>query len=361
MRGTNQQQDELFCTISIDSLIPEEHPLRRIRECADAALKRMEPEFTKMYSSVGRPGVAPERLLRALLVQVLYGYQSERRLMTELRYNFALRWFVGLTMGEEVWDVTVFTKNRARLLESDLAQRWLKAIVLEASERELLDQEHFSVDGTLIQAWASERSYREKANPPKPGEGTGRRGTLLKRDLYESKTDPEARIFRKSFLQPWQLCYVGNLVTENRHGLIVAAEVDLASKTAERQSGLRLLQRVRAVLRKRGRRRAMTVGADKAYHEQDFVQGVRALKMEPHIGAYRRQRIDMVGPAVRETPVYQDSMRKRKWIERCFSWLKEPGRQQRSRFRGRRRVDWSFTFSAGVYNLLRMTRLEAAS
>jgi transposase len=357
MRGANHTQDELFCTVSIESLIPADHPLRRIRTQADAALKRMAPQFEKMYSNMGRPGVAPERLLRALLLQVLYGFQSERRLMTELQYNFALRWFVGLTMGEPLWDVTVFTKNRGRFLTSEVAQEWLKSIVREARQQDLLDEEHFSVDGTLIQAWASERSYQPKRNPPGPGCGTGRRGTLLKRDLYESSTDPDARIFRKSFQQRWMLGYIGNLVSENRNGLIVASEVNLASKTSERESALKLLARVRRLLRKRGRRKTLTVGADKAYHEQDFVTGVRDMKIEPHIGAYRRQRIDMVGAEVRETAAYQDSLRKRKWIERCFSWLKGPGRQRRTRFRGLRRVDWSFTFAAGVYNLLRMTRL----
>ena len=360
MRGTNQTQDELFCTVSIESLIPADHPLRRIRRQADAALKRMESQFEKMYSKMGRPGVAPERLLRALLLQVLYGFQSERRLMTELQYNFALRWFVGLTMGEELWDVTVFTKNRGRFLTSDVAQEWLKSIVLEAREQNLLDEEHFSVDGTLIQAWASERSYQPKQNPPQPGQGTGRRGKLLKRDLYESGTDPDARIFRKSFLQPWMLGYIGNLVSENRNGLIVASEVDLASKTSERTSALKLLARVRRLLRRRGRNKAMTVGADKAYHEWDFVNGVRDMQIEPHIGAYRCERVDMVGPDVRQTTAYQDSLRKRKWIERCFSWLKDEGRQRRTRFRGLRRVDWSFTFAAGVYNLLRMTRLSTS-
>jgi transposase len=319
----------------------------------------MEARLEAMYSDTGRPGVAPERLLRALLLQFLYGYRSERRLMTEMRYNFAFRWFVGLTMGEEPWDVTVFTKNRARFLSSDVAQEWLKAIVLEARRQKLLDEEHFSVDGTLIQAWASERSYQPKQNPPGPGEGTGRRGTLLKRDLYESKTDPDARVFRKSFQQRWMLGYIGNLVTENRSGLIVASEVNLASKTSERESALKLLKRVRAVLRKPGRGKTGTVGADKAYHERDFVEGVRGMKMEPHIGAYRCERADLVGEEVRQTVAYQDSIRKRKWIERCFSWLKDAGRQRRTRFRGLRRVDWSFTFAAGVYNLLRMTKLGA--
>ena len=361
MRGHDQIQDELFCTVSIESLIPADHPLRAIRARCEAALARMRPRFEQMYSQTGRPSVAPERLLRALLLQVLYGYHSERRLMAELRYNFAFRWFVGLSMGEEPFDVTVFTKNRQRFLNSDVAQAWLKAIVLEARDQQLLDEEHFSVDGTLIQAWASERSYQPKQNPPGPGEGTGRRGQLLKRDLYESKTDPDARIFRKSFHQRWLLGYLGNLVTDNRHGLIVGSEVNRASKTGERESALRLLDRVRRILRPPRGRTRMTVGADKAYHERDFVDGLRGMRIEPHIGAYCRQREDMVGAEVRRTAPYQESVRKRKWIERCFSWLKHPGRQRRTSFRGLPRVDWSFTFAAGVYNLLRMGKLAVGA
>ena len=332
MRAPDHTQDELFCTISIESLVPADHPLRRIRQYADAVLKRMQPQFEAMYSHTGRPGVAPERLLRALLLQVLYGYPGERRLMTEMRYNFAFRWFVGLSMSEEPWDVSVFTKNRTRFLDSDLAQQWLKAIVLEARAQDLLDPEHFSVDGTLIQAWASERSYGPKPNPPQAGRGSGRRGSLLKRDLYESKTDPDARLFRKSVQQRWQLGYIGNLVTENRSGLIVAGAVALASKTAERTTAKRLLQQVRKLLDQGGRKR-MTVGADKAYHERDFVDAMRGLRIEPHLSAYQRKRVDMVGAEVRLTPGYQDSHRKRRWIERCFSWLKEPGRQRRARLR----------------------------
>jgi len=357
MRREDNTQDELFCTISMESLIPSDHPLRRIRQRSDAALRRMQPQLEAMYAKVGRPSVPPERLLRALLLQFLYGYGSERRLMTEMRYNLAFRWFVGLTLSEEPWDVTVFTKNRKRFLESDLAQQWLKAIVVEAQQEGFLDEEHFSVDGTLIQAWASERSYGPKSDPPGPGQGTGRRGGLLKRDLFESKTDTDARIFRKSFQQRWQLSYIGHLVSENRSGLIVASTVTTASKTAERTAATQLMQRVQRLIGKPGSPARMSVGADKAYHEQDFVDSMRALQIEPHIGAYRRHRVDMVGAAVRDTPEYRDSQRKRKWIERCFSWLKAPGRERRTRFRGLARVDWSFTFAAGVYNLLRLTKL----
>lgn len=203
MRSHDEPQNELFCTISIESLIPPGHPLRTIRQRADRALQRLEPVFEKLYASTGRPSVPPEQVLRALLLQVLYGFRSERRRMEEMRYNFALRWFVGLTMSQEPWDVTVFTKNRARFLESDLAQQWLKAVVMEAHDAKLIDPEHFSVDGTLIQAWASEGSYRPKDDPPSTG--TGRGGKLLKRDVFESSTDPDARLYRKSARDAFRL------------------------------------------------------------------------------------------------------------------------------------------------------------
>jgi hypothetical protein len=286
----------------------------------------------------------------------LYGFRSERRLMEEMRYNFALRWFVGLNLTEPVWDVTVFTKNRQRFLASDVAQEWLKAVVLEARAERLLDEEHFSVDGTLLEAWASEKSYRPKQNPPAPGQGGGRSGTLLKRDLYESTTDPDARLYRKSRRDPYRLSYLGHLVTDNGHGLIVASEVTTAGASAERSAAGRLLKKVKALFGERGRRRRTTVGADKAYHEKDFVDAMKRLRIRPHLGA-RLHRADLIGEPVRQTEAYCQSHRKRKWIERCFAWLKGPAAQRKTRFRGIARVDWAFTFAAGVYNLLRMAKL----
>ena len=359
MRTPDQSQDELFCTFSIETLVPQDHPLRAIRQRADAALKRMEPGIGKLYAATGRPGIPPERLLRALLLLVLYGYRSERRLMQEMRYNFALRWFVGLTMSEEPWDVTVFTKNRQRFLDGDLAQEWLKAVVLEARQEKLLDEEHFSVDGTLIEAWASERSYQPKDNPPPPGQGSGRNGKLLKRDVFQSQTDADARLYRKSAGERFRLSYLGHLVTENQHGLIVASQASLASTRAEREVGTKLLKRVKQWLKVPGRRGPLTVGADKAYHEKDFVPAMRQLQVQPHLGAYQARRTDLIGEAVRQTEGYRESQKKRKWIERCFAWIKGPAGQRKTRFRGLARVDWSFNFAAGVYNLLRMTTLLA--
>lgn len=362
MRSHDERQDELFCTISIESLIPPDHPLRTIRQRADRALRRLERTFEKLYASTGRPSVPPEQVLRALLLQVLYGFRSERRLMEEMRYNFALRWFVGLTMSQEPWDVTVFTKNRARFLEGDLAQQWLRAVVMEAHEAQLIDPEHFSVDGTLIQAWASEDSYQPKKNPPRTG--TGRGGKLLKRDVFESTTDPDARLYRKNARDPFRLSYLGHLAMEHRNGLIVASTLTQCSTHAERQAATGLLDKIqqwRKQLDGIGRRR-VSVAADTAYHEQDFVEAVKRLGFQAHLPAWpRRKRPDLIGEPLRRTARYRQSQRKRKWIERCFAWLKGPAGQRQTRFRGTDRVAWNFDFASGVYNLLRLIKLAPAT
>jgi transposase len=354
MRSVDEPQQELFCTISMEELLPADHPLRAIRQRADRALARLRNRLTKMYAPSGRPSIPPEQVLRALLLQVLYGYRSERRLMQEMQYNFALRWFVGLTMGQGVWDVTVFTKNRQRLIEHDIAQHWLRSLVLEADQEQLLDREHFSVDGTLIEAWASEKSYQPKDDPPAPGQGGGRRGELLKRDTHASTTDADARLYRKSGRDAFRLSYLGHVAMENRHGLIVGATATRASTTAEREAAQRLL---RAVRKRRGKPGRMTVGADKAYHHRDFVAALKKLKIEAHLGAYAG-REDLIGSWLRRTQRYAQSLRKRKWIERCFAWIKGPGGGRKTRFRGLARVDWSFTFAAAAYNLLRITKLR---
>ena len=359
MRSPEQKQQELFCTISIEALIPLRHPLRAIRQRADRALQRMEVNWNELYSERGRPSIPPEQLLRAMLLMLLYGYRSERRLMEEMQYNLALRWFVGLSMGEEPWDVTVFTKNRERFLQGAVAQAWLKAVMLEAAECNLIDHEHFSVDGTLLRAWASERSYQRKQDPPEPGQGTGRGGKLLKRDVYESRTDPEARSYRRTQRDWPKLSYLGHVVMEHRHGLIMAGMVTQASTQAERGAATELLEQVQQWRQQRGGgKRRMTVAADCAYHERDFVQDMQRLKIEAHLPAWRnRPRPDWIGEELRNTQRYRISYGRRSWIERCFAWIKGPGGQARARFRGLRKVNWSFQFAAGVFNLMRMIKL----
>ncbi len=362
MRTKDTTQHELFCTISIESLIPEQHPLRAIRKLADAVLQRMEPVFEKMYSHTGRPGIPPEQMLRALLVKALYGFRSERRLIDELRYNLALRWFVGLTLSQEPWDATVFTKNRERLLDSDLAQEWLKSVVSEANQRRLLDREHFSVDGTLIEAAAGLSSYRQKPNPPQPGQGTGRRGKLLKRDLYESTTDREANLYRKSKKESYRLSYLGHATMDQKHGLIVASMATRATTLGEREAAKAMLGKVKKWAEKLagGARKDLTVSADTAYHQKDFVEGMREMEITPHLPAWRKgKKPDLIGAAVREQEAYRVSYGKRRWIERCFGWMKGAAVAAKTRFRGLRRVGWEFDFLMGAYNVLRMAKLGA--
>ncbi len=359
MRTKDTTQDELFCVISIESLIPEQHPLRAVRKLADAVLKRMEPVFETMYSHTGRPGIPAEQLLRALLVKALYGFRSERRLVDELRYNLALRWFVGLSLSQEPWDVTVFTKNRERLLDSDLAQEWLKAVVREADQRHVLDREHFSVDGTLIEASAGAKSYRPKPNPPGPGQGTGRRGKLLKRDLYESTTDPEANLYRKSKTQPHRLSYLGHATMEHRHGLIVASALTRATTLAEREAAKGMMDRVKKWAQTLAvPRQTLTVSADTAYHHKDFVSDIRGMGIRPFLPAWRKgKKPDLIGDEARRQPEYRVNYRKRRWIERCFGWMKAAAGAAKTRFRGLRRVEWEFNFLIGAYNVLRLVKL----
>ena len=354
MRTSDHTQDDLFCAKTLEQLVPKDHRLRQLRPLVDEAMQQLQRHLRKLYSRTGRPSIAPERLLRALLLQVLYGVRSERRLMEELACHMAWRWFVGLSLNEEVWDVTVFTKNRERFLEGDLAQKWLAAVVRMLEQRRLIDGEHFSVDATLIGANAGEQSYQPKQNPPQPGSGSGRRGELLKRDTHESNTDADAQLYRKSKRAAFQLAYLGHLVMENRHGLIVAAAATKVS-TGERRAARELIEKLK-------RRMAVkTVGADGAYNERDFVEQLRKRCITAHVPAYvRAKRKDWMHPRLRRSKAYELSQRIRKRIESCFGWLKEMGGQRRTRFRGEARVSWAFTFASAALNLLRLSRLETS-
>lgn len=352
MRTTDHTQDDLFCAKTLEQLVPSEHRLRKLRPLVDEALREVQPKLRRLYSHTGRPSIAPERLLRALLLQVLYGVRSERRLMEEMACHMAWRWFVGLSLNEAVWDVTVFTKNRERFLRGDIAQQWLAAVVRMLQQRRLIDEEHFSVDATLIGAHASEQSYQPKQNPPAAGSGSGQRGDLLKRDTHESQTDPDAQLYRKSKRTGFQLAYLGHLVMENRHGLIVAAAATKVS-TGERSAARQLLEKLRR------RMRVSTVGADGAYNERDFVEALRERNITAHVPAYvRRKRKDWMEAKLRRSQAYRLSQRIRKRIESCFGWLKEMGGQRRTRFRGEARVSWAFTFATAALNLVRLSGLE---
>lgn len=353
MRTSDHSQSDLFCAKTLEQLVPANHRLRQLRPLVDEAMRQLQPHFRQLYSHTGRPSIAPERLLRALLLQVLYGVRSERRLMEELACHLAWRWFVGLSLNEEVWDVTVFTKNRERFLRGDVAQKWLAAVVGMLEQRRLIDAEHFSVDATLLAANAGEQSYQPKPNPPAPGAGSGWRGELLKRDTHESSTDPDAQLYRKSKRAAFQLAYLGHLVMENRHGLILAAAASKVS-TGERRAARGLLKKLR-------RRMAVkTVGADGAYNEKDFVEPLQEMGITAHVPAYARvKRRDWIDPRLRRSRAYRLSQRVRKRIESCFAWLKEVGGQRRTRFRGEARVSWAFTFASAALNLVRLARWES--
>jgi transposase len=339
----------MFSYVTMEQRIPADHPIRAIRVVVDEVLGQMDGTFSAMYAKRGRPSIAPERLLRAQLLMVLYSITSERRLMEQLNYNLLFRWFVGLEMDDAVWDATVFSKNRERLIEADVSQQLLLAVVEQARAKQLLSEEHFTVDGTLIQAWASRRSFHEKPDPP--DRGTGARGRKLLRDTHESTTDEEARLYRKSSSGAVVPSYLGHVITENRNGLVVAAMATQAGNAEERRAALQLLKRLR-------RGKAMTLGADKSYQEEGFVRGLRAERVAPHVAEYapNPKWVNWLTEQERSDAGFAVSQRKRKLVEKVFGWMKQ-GRLRQVKVRGLRRVDWLFQLAAAAHNLLRMTRL----
>jgi transposase len=363
MRGHDEQQESMFSYISPEKRVPADHPLRGLRVMVDAALEEMSPQFARLYSRCGRPSIAPEKLLRALLLQVLYSVRSERLLMEQLGYNLLFRWFVGLSMDDGVWDVTVFTKNRERLLEGEIAEAFFEQVVEQARAKELLSDEHFTVDGTLVQAWAGQKSFRAKKKgsqretpPEDPGNPTVNfHGEKRSNQTHESTTDPQARLYKKSAGSEAKLSYLGHVLTENRNGLVVQAQVTIASGTAEREAA-------REMLEARGSRRRGTLGGDKGYDVREFVGDLRELRVTPHVAQNEKRRggsaID--GRTTRHSG-YETSQKKRKRVEEVFGWLKTVGLLRQTRHRGRERVSWMFTFAAAVYNLVRIRNLTAAA
>jgi transposase len=364
MRGSEEKQDGMFSYISAEKRVPAEHPLRRVREMVDAALEEMSAELERMYSRNGRPSIAPERLLRALLLQCFYSVRSERLLMEQLDYNLLFRWFVGLRMDDEIWDVTVFTKNRERLLEGEVAGKFFERVLEQARAKQLLSDEHFTVDGTLIEAWANRRSFHEKKDPP--SRGSGQHGKKLLRDTHESKTDPESRLYKKSRAGEARPSYLGHLVIENRNGLIVKPCVTQSGKYEEREAALAMLRRIVPEIQARhNEKREITVGADKAYQEPRFVEGLRELGVIPHVAEYERPfsgaSANWLTVEEREHPGFPVSREKRKLVEKAFAWIKFVAGLRKTKFRGRRRVDWSFQLAAAAMNLIRLSKLAAAT
>ena len=324
----------------------------------DRGLARMDQALDAMYASGGRPSIAPERLLRAPLLMVVYSIRSERQLMEQLNYNLLFRWFVGLEMDDPVWDVTVFTKNRERLIAGDVSQQLLVAVLEEARDHELLSEEHFTVDGTLIQAWASAQSFKEKKDPPAPGGGSGTDGEVLLRDKVESSTDAEARLYKKALADKAVPSYQGHVLMENRNGLIVAAEASQSSNAAERHVGLKMLDRVVGSKWKRLNKR-VTLGADASYQEQEFIQGLRERRVAPHVHEYEKGNLakNCLTKRERNDRRRAISHKKRKLVERTFGWGKSDRPLRQVKLRGLKRVDWMHRFTMAAYNLTRMCRL----
>jgi transposase len=349
MRGNDKKQATMFSYLTMEQRIPADHPLRGIRGMVDRALGKMDALFDALYSETGRPSIAPERLLRAQLLMVLYSIRSEGQLMEQINFNILYRWFVGLEMDEAVWDEKVFSKNRSRLIAGEASQQLLLAVIEDARGHQLLSEEHFTVDGTLLQAWASRRSFKEKPDPP--DRGTGTRGRKLLRDTHESTTDPDARLYRKCSAGAAVPSYLGHVITENRNGLVVAAMATQASTVAERQAALQMLKRV-----KRGKR--MTLGADKGYQEERFVNGLRSLEVTPHVAEYEPnpQWRNWLTARERNDPGLAVSQKKRKLVEKVFGWMKQDKLRQ-IKLRGLRQVDWLFQLAAAAHNLLRMSKL----
>ena len=349
MRGNDQNQSAMFSYISLEERIPADHPLRVIREMTDRALSRLDRRFEKLYSQLGRPSIAPEKLLRAHLLQLLYSIRSERMLMEQLRYNLLFRWFVGLEVDEAVWEPTVFSKNRERLLAGEIADAFLKAVVAEMGERGLLSDEHFSVDGTLLEAWASEKSFRRKQEPPQAGSGA--RGKMLLNDVFESNTDPDARKFKKSKYGDAKLCHLAHAVMDNRHGLVVAACVTEARTGMEREAAVEMIRK----LDRRGKR--ISLGADKGYDDFQFVAQLRALQVTPHIAQYQRRTSSLDRRTTRHAG-YWTSLVKRARLENIFSWIKNNAGLRKAKLRRRVRVDWLFKLAAAAYDLVRARKLS---
>ena len=353
MRGGERNTGALFSYVSCEARVAKDHPLRAIREIVNAALAALSPEFEQLYARLGRPSIAPEKLLRALLLQAFYSVRSERQLMEQLDYNLLFRWFVGLGMDAPIWDVTVFTKNRERLLEGDVARRFFQAVLTAPGVRRLLSAEHFSVDGTLIEAWASMKSFRPKDGsdePPGPGRNGDRdfHGERRSNETHASTTDPDARLYRKARGQAAKLCYMGHLLMENRSGLVMDTETTHATGTAEREAAEAMIGAVAG-----GR---VTLGSDKAYDVAGHVASLREMDVTPHV-AQNTARRSAIDRRTTRHPGYALSQRARKRIEEAFGWIKATGGLRKTRHRGLDRVSWTFTLTAAAYNLIRLPKL----
>lgn len=356
MRGNNEEQDGMFSYRSAAERVPMDHPLRSVKEMANRALKDLSADFERMYAPAGRPSIPPEKLIRALLLQVLYSIRSERLLMEQLDYNLLFRWFVGLSMDDEVWDHSTFSKNRERLLDGQIVGKFFEKIREQAREKGLLSDEHFTVDGTLIEAWASHKSFKAKDGDRQDPEGQGRNPEVDFREkprsnqTHRSTTDGDARLMKKTPGSEARLGYMGHVLMENRNGLVVEHLLTKGSGTAERQAALQMLEAL-------GGTKRITVGADKAYDVAGFVQELRQMRVTPHVTRKRK------GSAIDKRTIrhtgYAVSQRVRKRVEEIFGWMKTVGCYRKTRFRGALRVGMAFTLAMSAYNLVRIRNIAS--
>lgn len=359
MRGHDRKQEQLYSYISMEERIPQDHPLRRMRTMMDGLLKELSPRLSKLYAAVGRPSIPPEQLLRALLLQVLYTIRSERQLMEQLEYNLLFRWFVGLSMDDRVWVPTVFTKNRDRLLEGEIATAFLGEVIGLARREGLLSDEHFTVDGTLIEAWASLKSFTKKGLPPTPpSDDPGNRtvnfhGEQRTNQTHQSTTDPDARLYRKGLGKEAKMSYMGHALMDNRHGLVVGALLTPATGKAEGEAALAMVKQIH--------RRAKTVGADKWYDQTPVVSVLRRWGIAPHVAQKWDERYTAIDGRTTRHPGYVVSQRKRKLIEQLFGLIKTIGLMRKTRHRGKDRVGWMYVFTVAAFNILRINNLTAVA
>jgi transposase len=358
MRGADTFTESLFTMRKLEDFVPASHPLRAIRKMANAALAKMEPLFARMYEADikgGRPSIAPEKLLRAMLLQVLYSVRSERQLMEQVQYNLLFRWFIGLSMDDSVWVPTVFTKNRERLIKHDAVIEFFNEVLAIAQQKAWLSGEHFSVDGTLIQAWAGHKSFvRRDDDDQGNGDGGNFKGEKRSNDTHESKTDVDARLYRKGGTAS-ELRYMGHTLSDNRHGLVANAVVTIADGYAEREAARVMINDARQALDDPARE--ITLGADKGYDAQDFVQACVDMKVTPHVAQNKSGRHSAVPEAIAQSVGYAISQQKRKLIEQGFGWAKTVGGMRQVMVRGLKKVDQMFVLTMAAYNLVRMRTL----
>src|SRR6516225_8582608 len=362
MRGSDKRSGELFSYVDLEERVRPDHPLRAIRSLTDAALAALSADFSELYSGMGRPSISPEMLLRAMLLQAFYSIRSERQLMERLEFDLLFKWFVGLGVDDGVWEHSSFSKNRDRLLDGEIAAKFLSAVLAQPRVKRLLSSEHFSVDGTLIEAWASLKSFKPKEQPEgeePPGGGRNApadfKGEKRSNETHRSTTDPDAMLYRKGPGMEAKLCFIGHGLMENRSGLIVDARLTRVSGHAERLAALDVIQ-CRA-----DRPRAITLGADRGYDAAAFVEELRTMNVRPHVAQNESGRRSASDKRTTRHPSYAVSQRIRKRIEEAFGWIKTVAGLRQTKLRGLPKVDWAFTFAAAAYNLVRAPKLIGAA